>query len=121
VDRLARAGAGLGCLTLLGHAFSLGAQALDLLRLPMEAGGLFLGPFVGLPLLVLALYLAAAGIALPLGTARVQAATAVMLTATADVFALLSGFRSPWLATAALVSGAAAVLLLATLVPRGAR
>lgn len=123
MSNVTRAGLGvaLGCLTLVGHALAIGAAAVMFLRLPMEAGGLVLGPMLGLPLLAIALTAGSTGVALPFGFGRVQGTCAVCLVTVVDVMALLSGFRSPWLVAATAVSGAAAVLLVAALVPHDAR
>lgn len=63
---LERLGRSLGVLLLAVHAVAAGWLATRLLALPIEAGGLFFGPFLGLPLLAVALSFAAGAVLLAL-------------------------------------------------------
>lgn len=88
-----RLGGLLGALALLGHALPALWFAKVLLSLPMEGGGLVLGPFVGLPVLGFALMGVALAVFLVVNPAamRYQAIAALVVAATFDLFAVTVG------------------------------
>lgn len=88
----ARAAAGTGAGILAVNGVLALRFGLLLLRLPMEAGGLLLGPFVGLPLVGFGLAAGALAVGLVAMPDRVwsQAAAALVVALAFDAFALMS-------------------------------
>lgn len=110
-----RLGQLLGAPVLAGHAVLAGYWAKGLLSLPMEAGGLFLGPVVGFPLASASLMLlVGAGLFLT-GRVRLQGVACLVACLAFDVLAAMSGYGGAW-PVAGAVLAALSLTSLATLV-----
>lgn len=98
-----RLGQLVGAVSLGAHALPAFAYAAKALSLPMEAGGLVLGPLLGLPLAVVGAVMVIGAIVLPTGRTPFFPFAALALTVLVDTVLLLNGAGLPWtLAGAAL-------------------
>ena len=80
-----------GLVSLLGHAVPAALLAKAFLGLPMEAGGLFLGPLLGFPAAFGALLLVAGAVLLALRRPGPVPIGGLVVTLAADVLALVTG------------------------------
>ncbi len=103
-----RAGVGLAVVVLAGHAFVAFRIAHTFLGLPMEAGGLFLGPVIGLPLAGFAFVALALAVMLLVkrDAAWTQAVAALAVSAFFDAFLGMAGMPLLFLSAAAALTAA---------------
>lgn len=115
-----RLGAVLGAVALLGHAVPAALYANKVLSLPIEAGGMFFGPFIGLPALCYAVATAAGAVMLLVApdVTRGPATQVLLVTVFLDVVLAMGGTWNARLVLGALLAFAALVLLVWDALPR---
>lgn len=86
----------LGVPSLLGHGVVALLAAKLFLGLPMEAGGLFLGPVLGMPLAGFGLTALLCAVLMPWRPASAQVAGSLIVALCFDGFALMVGAAPPW-------------------------
>lgn len=112
-----RLGQILGAVSLAGHALPAFVFAQRALSIPMEAGGLVIGPILGLPLLVVGVIFVIGAIVLPTGRTPFMPFAALALTVLVDLVLLTRGTGFWWAVPGLLLSATALALFvsLATL------
>ena len=99
---------GLAVVVLVGHALVAFRFARVFLGLPMEAGGLVLGPMLGLPLAAFAFVVLAVAVVLVVNrdVAWTQAVAALAVAAFFDAFLAMAGMPLLFLSAAAAITAA---------------